>query len=299
MRLGYLSTVAVAGQIWTGVDQGSFDRQGIEFEMVRFNTGLEMFEALTEGGLDVLATGAVLSNGPARGRGKVFLVNNIEVATAQLWVRGDQGLASITDLKGRRVTTAVGTTAHLFLDRALRANKLDPRDVEIVDRSMPAAVAAFVAGEVPAVALWVPHNVVVRSKMPGAVKIADASAFYPQAAVMGGWAARNDYYVDNKDVLCRIAKGWAEANDYIIANPDLALTALATAHHPDVPIADIQEQFKAQKMFTSKEWKRFYVDGTVANWLQQSSDFFVASACIPGPVKATDYFDPKIYLGSV
>ena len=78
------------------------------------------------GSLDVLATGAVLSNFPARGQGKVFLINDIEVATAQLWVRADQGIKSFADLKGKRIATATGTTAHVFLDKALRANKIDP-----------------------------------------------------------------------------------------------------------------------------------------------------------------------------
>ena len=39
-------------------------------------------------------TGAVLSNFPARGQGKVFLANDIEVATAQLWVHSGAGIKS-------------------------------------------------------------------------------------------------------------------------------------------------------------------------------------------------------------
>ena len=99
VRVGYLHTVAVDGQIWTGMDRGSFEKQGLDLELRQFNTGLEIFQALIGGSLDVLATGAVLSNFPARGQGKVFLINDIEVATAQLWVRGDQGIKSFADLK--------------------------------------------------------------------------------------------------------------------------------------------------------------------------------------------------------
>jgi hypothetical protein len=63
----------------------------------------------------------------------------------------------------------------------------------------PAAVTAFISGAVPAVALWVPFNVTVRDKVPGAVKLADATAYYPQAAIIGGWAAANDYCEPNKE----------------------------------------------------------------------------------------------------
>lgn len=116
------------------------------------------------GSLNVPATGAVLSNFLARGQRKVFLINDIEVATAQPWVRSDQRIKSYEDLKGKRVATVTGTTAHVFLDKALRANKIDPKDVELVNQTMPAAVTAFISGPVPAVALWVPFNVTVREK---------------------------------------------------------------------------------------------------------------------------------------
>ena len=46
LRVGYLHTVAVDGQIWTGMDQGMFDRQGLDLELRQFNTGLEIFQAL-------------------------------------------------------------------------------------------------------------------------------------------------------------------------------------------------------------------------------------------------------------
>src|SRR6266850_2511435 len=166
LRIGYLHTVAVDGQIWTGMDRGTFDKQGLDLELRQFNTGLEIFQALIGGSLDVLATGAVLSNFPARGQGKVFLINDIEVATAQLWIRSDQGIKSFEDLKGKRIATATGTTAHVFLDKALRANKIDPKEVELVNQTMPAAVTAFISGAVPAVALWVPFNVTVRDRFP-------------------------------------------------------------------------------------------------------------------------------------
>jgi NitT/TauT family transport system substrate-binding protein len=296
VRVGYLHTVAVDGQIWTGMDRGSFDKQGLDLELRQFNTGLEIFQALIGGSLDVLSTGAVLSNFPARGQGKVFLINDIEVATAHLWVRPDMGVKSFEDLKGKRIATATGTTAHVFLDKALRANKIDPKEVELLNQSMPAAVTSFVSGAVPAVALWVPFNITVRDKVPGAVKLADASAYYPQAAIIGGWAAANSYYDSNKETLSKIIKGWAEANDYIVANSNDAIEALQKKHYSQVPLADVMEQFKAQKMFSSRDWIKYYSDGTVTKWLQQSTDFFMANAGVKEFTPASKYFDPSLYL---
>ena len=140
VRVGYLHTLAVDGQIWIGMQRESFGKQGVELELRQFNTGLELFQAMVGGSLDMLATGAVLSNFPARGQGKVFLINNVEFATAQLWVREDQGIKSFADIKGKRIATTAGTTAHVFLDTALRANGVDPKEVEILNQRMPEAV---------------------------------------------------------------------------------------------------------------------------------------------------------------
>jgi NitT/TauT family transport system substrate-binding protein len=298
VRVGYLHTLAVDGQIWLGVERGSFAKQSLDLELRQFNTGLELFQAMVGGSLDMLATGAVLSNFPARGQGKVFLLNNVEFATAQLWVREDQGIKGFADLKGKRIATTTGTTAHVFLDTALRANGVDPKDVELLNQRMPDAVTSFISGAVPAVALWVPFNITVRDKVPGAKKLVDAGAFYPKAAIVGGWAARNDYYEQNREVCSRVIKGWMDANDAFIASPDAALTSLQKNNYSQVPIGDLREQYAAQKMFTSAEWKKLYADGTVTTWLQQVTDFFASAANIPNAVPASTYFDPKLFLAT-
>jgi NitT/TauT family transport system substrate-binding protein len=299
VKLGYLHTLAVDGQIWTGIDRGTFAKHGVEFEPVQFTTGLELFQAMIGGSIDMLATGAVISNFPARGQGRMFLVNNVEFATAQLWVREDQGVKSFADLKGKKISTTTGTTAHVFLDNALRANNLAAGDVEIVNQRMSEAVTSFISGAVPAVALWVPFNITVKSKVPGAKMLVDASAYYPKAAIVGGWATREDFYAKNRATCAAIIRGWAEANDYIIANSDAALEALQAKRYDQVPLAELKEQYKAQKMFTAAEWRKLYADGTVTQWSQQVTDFFVRFGNIQNPVPASKYFDTSLYLETI
>jgi NitT/TauT family transport system substrate-binding protein len=299
VKLGYLHTLAVDGQIWLGIDRGDFAKQGIEFELRRFTTGLELFQAMLGGSIDMLATGAVMSNFPARGQGKVFLINDVEFATAQLWVRPEAGIKTIADLKGKKISTTAGTTAHVFLDKALRANGVDPKDVEIVNQGMANAVTSFISGAVPAVALWVPFNIAVREKVPGAKMLVDASAFYPEAAIVGGWVTTDEYEKKNRHVLQSIIRGWASANDYFIANSEAALDHLQKERYKEVPLTDLKEQFHAQKMFTSAEWHKLYADGTVTKWLQQVTDFFVRFAKIQNPVPASKYFQPKLYLETI
>ena len=299
LRVGYLHTPAVDGQIWLGQQSGAWSKRGLDMELIQFTTGLELFQAMIGGSLDVLSTGAVVSNFPARGQGRVFLLNNIEYATAQLWVR-DDAVKTVADLKGRQIATTTGTTAHVFLDRALRSAKLDPtKDVQIVNQRMAEAVTSFVSGAVPAVALWVPFDQTVKQKVPTARKVVDASAFFPEAAIMGGWAARNDFYDANKPALTSLVAGWVEVNDAMLANFDSAAETLQKTQYKDVPLADFRESMKFSKYYTSAEWRKLYADGTATKWLQQVTDFFAVAGNIASPVPASKYFDPQLYLQTV
>ncbi|HVL55875.1 MAG TPA: ABC transporter substrate-binding protein [Burkholderiaceae bacterium] len=300
IRVGYLHTLAVDGQLWLAHEAGAWAKHGLEPEFRQFTTGLELFQAMVGGSLDMLSTGAVISNFPARGQGRMFLVNCVEFATAQLWVREDMGVKGFADLKGKRISTTTGTTAHVFLDTALRANNLDPgKDVEIVNQRMAEAVTSFISGAVPAVALWVPFNITVRDKVPQARKLVDASAYFPQAAIVSGWAARNDYYDKNREVLTHVIRAWAAGNEMLVGKPDQALEILQKNHYPQVPLPDLKEQFGAQRVYTNDDWRKLYQDGTVTKWLQQVTDFFVRFGGIQNPVPASQYFDPKLYLETI
>jgi len=85
----------------------------------------------------------------------------------------------------------------------------------------------------------------------------------------------------------------------MVRNGAAAAEALQKNHYNEAKVADISEALKAQKMFSSREWKRLYSDGTVTRWLQQVSDFFMADAGVTGAMKASEYFDPKLYLATV
>lgn len=299
VKVGYLHTLAVDGQMWLAESQGLWKEHGLDMEFIQFQTGLEVFQAMTGGSIDVLTTGAVLSNFPARGQGKVFLINDIEFATAQLWVHPDMGVKTMADLKGKKIATTLGTTAHVFLDTALRGNGVDPKSVTMVNQRMPDAVTAFISKAVPAVALWVPFNVAVKQKAPGARMLVNASAFYPQAAIVDGWVAGNGYHEKNKEVLSRIISAWAKANDYLVKNPDKAIATLQKERYQNVPLPELLDQFKAEKVFTAAEWRKMYADGTVTKWLQQVTDFFTGFAKIENPLPASKYFDTSLYLNTI
>jgi NitT/TauT family transport system substrate-binding protein len=300
VRIGYLHTVAVDGQLWLADHMGLWKEQGLTPEFIQFTTGLELFQAMIGGSIDMLSTGAVISNFPARGQGKMFMTNCVEFATAQLWVNPDAGVSSFEDLKGKQISTTTGTTAHVFLANALEANNIVPgQDVEIVNQRMSEAVTSFISGAVPAVALWVPFNIAVRNQVPNAKMLVDASEYYPEAAIVSGWATNDAFLGANKETVKKVIEAWIPANDFLVQKPDEAVQILQENYYQQVPLADLKEQIGAQRVFPSQEWAEMFKDGTVTGWLQQVTDFYVSVGGIENPVPASEYFIPELYIEAV
>src|SRR5574337_1575269 len=78
VNVGYLHTLAVDGQFWIAMEKGYFKVEGLEMKPIVFTSGVPLMQALSGGSVDVAIMGAVISNFPSQGVGKIFLLNAIE-----------------------------------------------------------------------------------------------------------------------------------------------------------------------------------------------------------------------------
>ena len=163
---------------------------------------------------------------------------------------------------------------------------------------MPEAVNAFINGAVPAVVLWVPFNIAVREKVPQAKKLLDAGAYYPSAAIVGGWAASNAYSRQQAGSFPDYP-GLDRRQRHADCPIQQFLDVLHKKYYPQVPDRDLREQFGAMRIFPTPVWRRLYSNGTITEWLQQVTDFYTRVAKIEKPLTAAQYFDPSIFLSVV
>lgn len=296
VRVGYLHTVAVDSIMWVGIAEGIFAKHGIEIEPVQFNSGVPLMQALSGGSVDVAIMGAVISNFPSRGVGKIFLLNNVEYNTAMIMVQGDSGIERVTDLMGKQVATTRGTTAHVMLFNALKSAAMDQDAVELINMDMAAAVSAFIARAVPAVALWLPFDAQVREQNPTARVLTTAADYFPEAAIMGGWVASNSFYARNRDALKRIAQAWLEVNHMLLTDTDRALRVLHETAYSNLPYEDIDYAFNAQLNFTNDEWAEQYRSGQAAEWIGQVEQVFLEIGAFDTFVEPEEFFDTSIFL---
>ncbi len=298
VKVGYLHTIAVDDKLALGLDKGHFAKQGLNVEAIKFDTGIAVSQALAGGSIDVAIMGGVTSNFPARGQGKIFMLNSLEKATAQLWVQPGSAIKTIADLKGKSVATTQGTTADVYLHTALTKAGLKRSDVNVVNAAMPNAVQAFVSGAVDAIALWVPFDLRLKEARPGATMI-DTAGNYPEVQIADGWIANNAYYEKNKPVLQKLIKGWLASNDEFRTNPQESLKRVQeTWYGKDAALTDLEHQVKYQADFSNAEWVKHYQSGAVLDWVGGVEKIYVELGGVPTYVEPKTFFDTSLFLST-
>nr|WP_314873773.1 aliphatic sulfonate ABC transporter substrate-binding protein [uncultured Pseudomonas sp.] len=127
-------------------------------QWIEFPAGPQMLEALNIGSLDIGSTGDI----PpifAQAAGADLLYIGAEPAKPQaevILVPKASTLASVAELKGKRIALQKGSSAHNLLLRSLAKAGLSIRDVQPVYLAPADARAAFERGSVDAWAIWDP-----------------------------------------------------------------------------------------------------------------------------------------------
>lgn len=126
----------------------------------KFDSGADINTAFVAKELDF---GAIGSSPVARGLSaplnipyQVVFVLDVAGDNEALVARNGTGIATVADLKGKRVATAFASTAHYSLLAALNQAGVNPEDVDLIDLQPQASLAAWQRGDVDAVYTWLP-----------------------------------------------------------------------------------------------------------------------------------------------
>jgi len=106
-----------------------------------------MFAILKGADISVIATISVSNTGHA------------------ILARRDKGIQILADLKGKKIATTLGTTAHFYQDMLLAMNGLYPRDVQSVALDVDKITDVLTHGDVVAVSTFNPHIVLAQKAL--------------------------------------------------------------------------------------------------------------------------------------
>jgi len=170
--------------------------EGLKPDWIKFTSGPPTVYAFQAGSVDVGVLGIPpIMGGLAAGqRLKVIAIDSDYTQGEGLMARPGAGIERLEDVKGKRIGTIKGTSAHFSLVTALKKANLTPNDVRIVFLDGATLAPAFAAGDIDAAWIFQPFWYILADRGGRAV-VTDRELGIP---AIGLWIGREDWLLKNR-----------------------------------------------------------------------------------------------------
>jgi len=223
-RLG-ISTWVGYGPFFLARKKGYFKEEGLDLDLVKVDDVKVRFAALAAGRIDAMATTVDTLPLYLRPRGiKYQYLFAIDGSRGGDGMVAGKEIASVADLRGKRVAFAEGSVSQFFLNVLLAEAGLDQSDIEAVHMSAGDAGSAFVSGEVDAAVTWEPWLTRGR-RAPHGRLLADSSekpGLITNIVLAPAKAIR-----DREAAMKALYRGWSRAVEFVRSNPKEANAIMA------------------------------------------------------------------------
>lgn len=207
------------------LENGYFEEEGVNVELITFDSGAAEVEAFTSGELDIANIGDLpFINGIINGVDlKIVGFYKSSVKDVLLVTRTDAGISDFSDLKGKTVSVPVGTNAQPILYEFLEAGGLTEDDVEILNLSATDGANAILSNDVQAAITWDPYaSTAVAS---GKAEIfSDTSDF---RALVCPIVTSSTFIDEQSDAVEKVLRAMEKAADYAANNNEDAARLVA------------------------------------------------------------------------
>jgi sulfonate transport system substrate-binding protein len=227
-----------------GLLEKEFAKDGISIVWVQSAGSNKALEFLNAGSIDL---GSTAGSAALVARINGNPIKSIYVYSRPEWTAlvttKDSRIASVADLKGKRVAVTRGTDPHIFLVRALLGAGLTEKDITPVLLQHADGKTALIRGDVDAWAGLDP--------MMAQTEVEDGAKLFYRKADANTWGilnVREEFLKAHPDIVRRVLGAYEEARTYSLANNDeLKKTFIAVTKLPD---AVVDKQLKERTELT-------------------------------------------------
>ncbi|MDB5506725.1 MAG: putative transporter, substrate binding protein [Devosia sp.] len=207
-----------------GTIETALKAQGIAVTWVEFQAGPPLVEALNVGAIDAGWVGdAPPIFGQAGGANIVYVAALPSNGAGEaVFVKDSSPIATIADLKGKKVGVGKGTSANNLLIAALQHDGLAYTDIEPVYLSPADAAAAFASDSIDAWVVWDPFFAIAETQNPTRVLVRSSDIL----DVNTYFLANGDFAKAHGDVLTTTIAALGEAAAWADAHRDEVAAAL-------------------------------------------------------------------------
>lgn len=254
LRMGIVPLPHYA-HMWVAQKKGFVDEElqkvGYKVKWQPFNIGVMVNEAFASGQLDM----GIMGDFPVfigRSSGTNYRIVSIASAgpqTLAMVAKKDSNIASVADLKGKKIATTKASYGQKLLIALLEKNGMSVQDIQFVHMSMDDLTIALLRGDVDAGVMWEP--LITRMEDADEIKvIADGTGVYEAYAVL---MASGDMVDKNPQVVDALLRAFKRGNEYLKQHPEESIKLLAEdIKIPPTQMAKIIAKFNYDDTITDK-----------------------------------------------
>jgi NitT/TauT family transport system substrate-binding protein len=278
-----------------GIQKGFFKEEGVAVDFRWFEYAPSM-EAFAAGQVDAvtMTNGDALITGATGAPSVIILVN--DYSDGNDMIVAQQGIASVAELKGKKIGIEVGFVEHLLLLTALEKNGLTEKDVTLVNTPTHQTAQTLASGDVNAIAAWQPNSGQALKAVAGS-KAIFSSADEP-GLIYDTLAVKPDSLAKRTDDWKKVVKVWYRIVDFM-SNPSNRKEMLEIlSARVNISPEEYEPFLKGTRILTYDEAKKVFEKGDGFGSLYGSSkvsdDFYRKYDVYKDAQKIDQYIDGSL-----
>src|ERR1044071_9693648 len=156
LKIGY-STWVGYGPLFIARDKGYFTDAGLDVELVKVEDPKDRFVALAGGQLDGLVTTLDTMSQYWNAETPYRAILGLDESSGGDGIVVNSGIASVEDLKGKKIGVNVGSVSQFFLEYVLKEHNMTDADAQLVKMKQGDVPAALASNQIDAGVTWEPH----------------------------------------------------------------------------------------------------------------------------------------------
>jgi NitT/TauT family transport system substrate-binding protein len=271
-----------------------FQQAKVDVNLQWFDNYLESIAALETGKVDANSqTLADTISSIAKGKDLVVVLTN-DNSTGNDKIIISEQIKSIKDLKGKKVAAEEGTVDHFLLVQALQRAGMSIKDVNFIPLETSKAAAAFVKGEVDAVAVFAPFTTKAL-KRPGSRELFSSKDF--PGSISDHLVFTRQFVKQHPDKVQAIVNSWFATIDYIRSGVTKRDAESVMVKRAGVSMAEYLDYKDGTKLFSVDDNLEAFKPGTDVTSLPkaalETSKFLFENKLIAAPVDVSNIFDDR------
>lgn len=274
ITIAYHPHITGVGGLLNAIDNGYFEEENLEVELVQFTSGATELAAMASGEIDLGYLGVGAHVFAPQGQCVILALDSTDVS-GEIMVPAAGGIETMQDLKGKNVAISAGTTSELVLSMGLKLNGMEKSDVNMINMDASGKVTAFMTNQIDAISIESPYTDQIRKDMgeENVRTLCSSADFLPDAVFTNSWVTTQSFLEKNEDVVVRFLRAWLKGTQDRYDDMEGTVAKVAEYISTDYDTAHLVAE-KTNWLSTS-EMKQLAEDGTMLKWYDTVKDMFL------------------------